>query len=208
MAAPCLAHDCRNGRRTQDAIDRGWLREGRGGRISLLKVLVTAAEVAAAMYTLHKVWGAQGAAADCHAPHPRRCQRPGRVRSRCRCPHPSPTRASTHAPPPQADVVHGDLSAYNVLLTSTEPAAGQAGRGWCAKVSDFGLAQPLGGQSKLLTKTYGACGAVALRHRERCCVGLCMLRCLGACVFSAACSPALLPVCARHPHPAGQCLRT
>jgi serine/threonine-protein kinase RIO1 len=53
----------------QDAIDRGWLRDGPGGDVSLIKVVVTAAEIAAGMFTLHK-----------------------------------------------ADVTHGDLSPYNVLL--------------------------------------------------------------------------------------------
>lgn len=54
----------------QDAIDRGWLRESPGGPVSLVKVVVTATEVAAGMASLHR-----------------------------------------------ADVVHGDLSPYNVLLS-------------------------------------------------------------------------------------------
>lgn len=54
----------------QDAIDRGWLRDGTNGPVSLSKVIVTATEIAAGMFTLHK-----------------------------------------------ADVVHGDLSPYNVLLS-------------------------------------------------------------------------------------------
>lgn len=54
----------------QDCIDRGWLRSGPNGPVSLAKVVVTATEIAAGMYTLHR-----------------------------------------------ADVLHGDLSPYNVLLT-------------------------------------------------------------------------------------------
>lgn len=54
----------------QDAVDCGWLRESPAGPASLVKVLVTATEIASGILGLHR-----------------------------------------------AGVVHGDLSAYNVLLT-------------------------------------------------------------------------------------------
>ncbi|KIZ03647.1 Mitogen-activated protein kinase kinase kinase [Monoraphidium neglectum] len=52
-------------------------------------------------------------------------------------------------------VVHGDLSAYNVLLTSASPDAALAARGFTAKVSDFGLARVMDQGSRIETATYG-----------------------------------------------------
>lgn len=69
LSLPLLHRFCSKGC-LQDAIDRGWLRHGPSGPVSLAKVVVTAAEVAAGMAALHK-----------------------------------------------ADIVHGDLSPYNVLLS-------------------------------------------------------------------------------------------
>jgi serine/threonine protein kinase/GAF domain-containing protein len=55
-------------------------------------------------------------------------------------------------------VVHGDLSAYNVLLASGAGAESEAaalgGRGWTAKVADFGLARAAQ-QQVIKTRTYG-----------------------------------------------------
>lgn len=77
----------------QDAVDRGWLREGPAGPVSTLKLLATAAEIAAGMLHLHS----QG-------------------------------------------IVHGDLSGFNVLLSSADPSAAVGQRGFVAKVADFGEA--------------------------------------------------------------------
>jgi serine/threonine protein kinase len=44
-------------------------------------------------------------------------------------------------------LVHGDLSPYNVLLTSSGAAAATAGRGFTAKVVDAGLATTVAGGS-------------------------------------------------------------
>lgn len=65
----------------------------------------------------------------------------------------------------QQGIVHGDLSAFNIMLTSagggpgetTGAAAGAAaaGRSFTAKVADFGLARDLGINSRVHTKTYG-----------------------------------------------------
>jgi serine/threonine protein kinase len=75
----------------QDAVDRGWLREGPAGPVSALKLLATAAEIAAGMLQLHS-----------------------------------------------RGIIHGDLSAFNVLLSSADPAAAVGQRGFVAKIGDFG----------------------------------------------------------------------
>ncbi|KAI8472786.1 MAG: hypothetical protein J3K34DRAFT_519492 [Monoraphidium minutum] len=59
------------------------------------------------------------------------------------------------------DIVHGDLSAYNVMLASTGGEAAYGGRGFVAKVADFGLSRMLDGCSKVETKTYGTMTAMA-----------------------------------------------
>jgi serine/threonine protein kinase len=40
-------------------------------------------------------------------------------------------------------VVHGDLSAFNILLSSDGPKAAAGGRGWSVHVADFGLCRLL-----------------------------------------------------------------
>jgi serine/threonine protein kinase len=52
-------------------------------------------------------------------------------------------------------IVHGDLSAYNVLLSSSGAAAAVGRRGFTAKVADFGLSRSLGPQEQVVTRTYG-----------------------------------------------------
>uniref|UniRef100_A0A7S3VRN2 Protein kinase domain-containing protein n=1 Tax=Dunaliella tertiolecta TaxID=3047 RepID=A0A7S3VRN2_DUNTE len=52
-------------------------------------------------------------------------------------------------------IVHGDLSPYNVLLTTSGPRTTEGNRGFVAKVSDFGLARALNIASRITTKTYG-----------------------------------------------------
>lgn len=91
----------------QDAVDRGFLLEGPAGPVSTLKLLATAAEIAAGMLHLHS----QG-------------------------------------------IVHGDLSGFNVLLSSADPSAAVGQRGFVAKVADFGLSRTLTHGSKVVTKTY------------------------------------------------------
>eukprot|EP00879_Flechtneria_rotunda_P001352 GHRR01001502.1.p1 GENE.GHRR01001502.1~~GHRR01001502.1.p1 ORF type:complete len:1180 (+),score=462.14 GHRR01001502.1:255-3794(+) len=54
-----------------------------------------------------------------------------------------------------AGIIHGDLSAFNVMLSSQDAAASVGGRGFVAKVADFGLARTLNHTSKVVTKTYG-----------------------------------------------------
>jgi len=52
-------------------------------------------------------------------------------------------------------IVHGDLSAFNVLLTAQGATGQAAGRGFSAKLADFGLARDLSRQSRIATRTYG-----------------------------------------------------
>ncbi|KAF6260297.1 kinase-like domain-containing protein [Scenedesmus sp. NREL 46B-D3] len=52
-------------------------------------------------------------------------------------------------------IIHGDLSAFNVMLSSADPAAAIGDRGFVAKVADFGLSRTLTHGSKVVTKTYG-----------------------------------------------------
>lgn len=52
-------------------------------------------------------------------------------------------------------IVHGDLSAWNVLLTTSGSTAMQGGRGFVAKVADFGLSRCLDVKTRIQTKTYG-----------------------------------------------------
>lgn len=56
------------------------------------------------------------------------------------------------------DIVHGDLSGFNVMLSSAGEHAADAGRGFSVRVGDFGLARDLGVLSKVETRTYGECG--------------------------------------------------
>lgn len=50
---------------------------------------------------------------------------------------------------------HLPLWHHHLSPCSTDPAASEARRGFVAKISDFGLSRPMGGNSKMLTKTYG-----------------------------------------------------
>ncbi|PNW87297.1 hypothetical protein CHLRE_02g117050v5 [Chlamydomonas reinhardtii] len=53
-------------------------------------------------------------------------------------------------------IVHGDLTAWNVMLcTAHDPAADRSGRNFVAKVADFGLSRNLDVRSKIKTRTYG-----------------------------------------------------
>ncbi|KAG2432561.1 hypothetical protein HXX76_008906 [Chlamydomonas incerta] len=52
-------------------------------------------------------------------------------------------------------VVHGDLSGWNVMLASAGAAAAEGGRGFVAKVADFGLSRTLELRSKMQTANYG-----------------------------------------------------
>ncbi|GFH12752.1 predicted protein, partial [Haematococcus lacustris] len=52
-------------------------------------------------------------------------------------------------------VVHGDLSAWNVLLTSQGTPASGGHRGFIAKVADFGLSRCLEEVMAIQTRTYG-----------------------------------------------------
>ncbi|GIM04024.1 hypothetical protein Vretimale_8658 [Volvox reticuliferus] len=54
-----------------------------------------------------------------------------------------------------ANVVHGDLSGWNVMLCSAGPAASEGGRNFVAKVADFGLSRTLEIRSKMQTANYG-----------------------------------------------------
>ncbi|GLC36181.1 hypothetical protein PLESTF_001471200 [Pleodorina starrii] len=54
-----------------------------------------------------------------------------------------------------ANVVHGDLSGWNVMLCSSGTAAAEGGRGFVAKVADFGLSRTLEIRSKMQTANYG-----------------------------------------------------
>lgn len=54
-----------------------------------------------------------------------------------------------------ANVVHGDLSAWNVMLCSSGAAAAEGARGFVAKVADFGLSRTLEIRSKMQTANYG-----------------------------------------------------
>ncbi|KAG2493894.1 hypothetical protein HYH03_007831 [Edaphochlamys debaryana] len=102
----------------QDAIDRGWLREGRSADHGpdYPAVLATVQEIASSLAYLH-----------------------------------------SH------DVVHGDLSAVNVLLQSVRPGqdgapapSDSAARGFIAKLSDFGLSMQLTRPDQAIkTQAYG-----------------------------------------------------
>lgn len=59
------------------------------------------------------------------------------------------------------DLVHGDLSAFNVMLTSQGAAAGALGRGFTAKIADFGLARSMDHSSRIETRTYGTLAYMA-----------------------------------------------
>lgn len=51
--------------------------------------------------------------------------------------------------------MHGDLSGWNVMLASAGAAAAEGGRGFVAKVADFGLSRTLEIRSKMQTANYG-----------------------------------------------------
>mmetsp|Transcript_31353 Transcript_31353/g.79990 ORF Transcript_31353/g.79990 Transcript_31353/m.79990 type:complete len:891 (-) Transcript_31353:88-2760(-) len=53
------------------------------------------------------------------------------------------------------DIVHGDLTGWNVMLTSSGASMTDGGRGWIVKVADFGLSRSLMQQQKIMTRTYG-----------------------------------------------------
>lgn len=53
------------------------------------------------------------------------------------------------------NVVHGDLSSWNVMLCSSGARADVGGRNFIAKVGDFGLARTLEVRSRIQTRTYG-----------------------------------------------------
>ncbi|KAK9915620.1 hypothetical protein WJX75_001643 [Coccomyxa subellipsoidea] len=65
----------------------------------------------------------------------------------------------------ERNVVHGDLTGGNVLLTSSE----EQPHGFTAKVADFGLARNLAIQSKVETRTYGT---ITHMPRELLCSGV------------------------------------
>mmetsp|Transcript_23522 Transcript_23522/g.51619 ORF Transcript_23522/g.51619 Transcript_23522/m.51619 type:complete len:903 (+) Transcript_23522:219-2927(+) len=52
-------------------------------------------------------------------------------------------------------IIHGDLSAFNVMLTTVGANATKGNRGFVAKIADFGLARCLDIKTKIETKTYG-----------------------------------------------------
>ncbi|GFR46705.1 hypothetical protein Agub_g8325 [Astrephomene gubernaculifera] len=53
-------------------------------------------------------------------------------------------------------IVHGDLTAWNVMLcTASNPQNDRSGRNFTAKVADFGLSRTLDLRSKIKTRTYG-----------------------------------------------------
>lgn len=58
-------------------------------------------------------------------------------------------------------VVHADLTATNVLLTSHGTEADRAGRGFVAKVADFGMSHHLGVLDLLRVNSYGAVTHIA-----------------------------------------------
>ncbi|GLC34060.1 hypothetical protein PLESTB_000832900 [Pleodorina starrii] len=53
------------------------------------------------------------------------------------------------------DIVHGDLSAWNVMLCTSGSTAAVGGRNFVAKIADFGLARHLDIRTKIETRTYG-----------------------------------------------------
>lgn len=52
-------------------------------------------------------------------------------------------------------IIHGDLTAANVMLSSSGAAVDIGNRGFIAKVSDFGLSRDLDVKSKIKTNSYG-----------------------------------------------------
>ena len=63
-------------------------------------------------------------------------------------------------------IVHGDLSAWNVLLSSGAPTAGLAQRSWAAQVADFGLARPVAGWWKQGGEDSGGKTTAAAAERQ------------------------------------------
>lgn len=54
-----------------------------------------------------------------------------------------------------SEVVHGDLSGWNIMLCSNGSTAATGGRSFVAKVADFGLARSLEVGAEVMTKNYG-----------------------------------------------------
>lgn len=52
-------------------------------------------------------------------------------------------------------ILHGDLSAFNVMLTSSGSEMGMGNRGFIAKVADFGMSRQIQITSRIKTQTYG-----------------------------------------------------
>ncbi|GAX81182.1 hypothetical protein CEUSTIGMA_g8615.t1 [Chlamydomonas eustigma] len=55
----------------------------------------------------------------------------------------------------QSSVVHGDLSGWNIMLSSSGDTASQGGRNFVAKVADFGLSRSLEVGNRVMTQNYG-----------------------------------------------------
>ncbi|KAL6751941.1 mixed lineage protein kinase [Haematococcus lacustris] len=53
------------------------------------------------------------------------------------------------------DIVHGDLTGWNVMLSSSGPGTSVGNRGFVAKVADFGMARAMDVRDRIMTKTYG-----------------------------------------------------
>lgn len=73
------------------------------------------------------------------------------------------------------DIVHGDMSAWNIMLCTSGATATVGGRGFVAKIADFGLARHLDIRTKIETRTYGTVStgaygilACTLMHRVFC----------------------------------------
>lgn len=66
----------------------------------------------------------------------------------------------------RAGVLHADLSAWNVLLASSEATALDR-RGFSARVADFGLARAVGRAAGELTASYGTLSHAAPEALER-----------------------------------------
>ncbi len=76
-------------------------------------------------------------------------------RMNCR-PSPSALCFPLHCSCAPQGIVHGDLTAWNVMLcTAQDPGADRSGRNFVAKVADFGLSRTLDLRSKIKTRTYG-----------------------------------------------------
>jgi hypothetical protein len=85
-------------------------------------------------------------------------------------------------------VVHGDLSAYNVLLTSASPDAALAARGFTAKVSGACAAQHLALLSPQLTP-------VPNRNQLHCAMHNTASTCACICMHTARCQVTIQAKC-------------